>query len=192
MATLPERTRILIGLGGNIGGPEAVLLRFGRAVTAIDVALAGDGVRMSSVYESDPVGPVSQQPRFLNAVIELALARAIRATELLAEILAVEESLGRVRRDAVAKGPRTIDLDVLFAGEHIVRAPQLTLPHPGVADRAFVLVPLAELVGDDWLMPGFGRTVADCAQRPELATQRSGLRLYAPRPAPSGERSRGA
>lgn len=192
MAKLPAGTRILIGLGGNMGGPDAVYQRFCRAADALSAALAEDGVRMSSAYESDPVGPISEQPRFLNAVVELALARAMPAAELLAEILAIEKSLGRVRRDAAAQGPRTIDLDLLFAGEYAVRAPGLTVPHPAVAGRAFVLVPLAELVGGDWLMPGIGSTVAECSSRPQLATQRAGLRLYSPRPAPGGEYCRDA
>lgn len=177
---LPCGTRVLIGLGGNIGGSEAIHGRFRHALARLTDALASPSTRLSAIYGSDPVGPIAEQPRFLNAVAEFFLVTTLSPYDLLAEILSIEASLGRVRTEATDKGPRTIDLDLLFAGDWISSGPGIELPHSRVFERAFVLRPLAELVGLDWLMPGFGRTVADCLNRPELAAQRRGLTLHAP------------
>jgi 2-amino-4-hydroxy-6-hydroxymethyldihydropteridine diphosphokinase len=100
------------------------------------------------------MGPV--QPRFLNAVLELETA--LPPERLLAGLLAVEEAA--LRRRAVHWGPRTLDLDLLLHGDAIRSSPSLTLPHPGLAARRFVLAPLAELV-PDLAVPGSGRTVSE-------------------------------
>lgn len=95
----------------------------------------------SSIYETEPVGYVDQSP-FLNMVIELITE--LSAEELLVTMLAIENRLGRTRD--VRWGPRTIDLDLLLYGEHSLTTPDLIIPHPRMHERAFVLVPLAEVL----------------------------------------------
>jgi len=130
-----------IGLGSNLpsraGGPKATLL------AAID-RLAGLGrpAARSSLYRTEPVG-YADQPPFLNAVV--ALQTALPPLELLSRMLAIEREFGRERGQAPAKGPRTLDLDLLLVDALVLNQPQLTLPHPEMAARRFVLAPLAEI-----------------------------------------------
>lgn len=95
----------------------------------------------SPVYRNPPVGP-QDQPDFLNAVLELDVRQSPQA--LLASFLNIEQSLGRVRD--VRWGPRTLDLDILLFGDLVLDEPGLTIPHPHMLDRSFVLVPLADLI----------------------------------------------
>ena len=183
---------IFVGLGGNLGGHHAICARFDRAVGALEAELASGRARRSSIYQSEPVGPVTRQPRFLNAVVSFALGRAMTPNTLLDTILAIEVRLGRVRNPAEPKGPRKVDLDLLFAGDCVATGPGLSLPHPRMIERAFVLRPLAELVGVDWPMPGFARTVAECLAGPEPAAQSAGVRLYVPPGGADGRYSRSA
>jgi 2-amino-4-hydroxy-6-hydroxymethyldihydropteridine diphosphokinase len=99
-------------------------------------------VAVSTLRETDPVG-YEDQPRFLNGVVELGTELSPR--ELLSRLLAIEARLGRVRGQGPRFGPRTIDLDLLLYGEETVDEPGLTLPHPRLHERRFVLEPLAEL-----------------------------------------------
>jgi 2-amino-4-hydroxy-6-hydroxymethyldihydropteridine diphosphokinase len=99
-------------------------------------------VTVSTLRETDPVG-YKEQPRFLNGVVELETELSPR--ELLARLLAIEARLGRVRGQGPRFGPRTIDLDLLLYGEESVDEPGLTVPHPRLHERRFVLEPLAEL-----------------------------------------------
>lgn len=171
--------RVLIGLGGNLGAADVLLVRFCRAIELLEARLAERPARVSTLYWSDPVGPIPDQPRFLNGVIELALARDMPVVALLAEILAVEAELGRVR--TVSQGPRTIDLDLLFAGDHVLSAagpPALVVPHPHATERAFVLRPLAELLGPEWLVPGTARRLSDFLADPEMAEKAAALQPY--------------
>ncbi len=127
---------VYLSLGSNLGDRERNLA---RAVTA----LASRGVcvvRQSSVYETEPVD-VRQQGWFLNCVVEAETERMPR--QLLSGLLEVERELGRRRR--VPRGPRSIDLDILFYGTSIVRLPELEIPHPRLTGRRFVLVPLNEI-----------------------------------------------
>jgi 2-amino-4-hydroxy-6-hydroxymethyldihydropteridine diphosphokinase len=138
-----------IGLGANLGDREATI----RA--ALDRLDGEDGiqvVRVSSLRETDPVG-YTDQPRFLNGVAELETELAPR--ELLERLLSVERVLGRVR-EGPRYGPRTIDLDLLLYGDAVVDEPGLRIPHPRLAERRFVLEPLAELE-PDLVVPGCGR-----------------------------------
>lgn len=128
----------LIGLGANLGRRRRTLQR----ALALLACPAMELERVSSVYESAPVGPVPDQPSFLNAVVRVRTPLEPRA--LLRRCLEVEQALGR-RRDGPPKGPRTIDLDLLLMDELIVDRPELTLPHPELVRRAFALVPLAEV-----------------------------------------------
>jgi 2-amino-4-hydroxy-6-hydroxymethyldihydropteridine diphosphokinase len=127
-----------VGLGSNLGDREEYLrraLKLLRADPDIDVT----GV--SSVRETDPVGIVDQ-PRFLNAVARVETDLGPR--RLLDRLLATERALGR-RRDGPRLGPRTIDLDLLLYGDEEIDEPGLTVPHPRLAERLFVVEPLHEL-----------------------------------------------
>ena len=125
--------RAFLGLGANLGDRRATL----RAA----VAALGDVVAVSPVYETDPVGGPPGQPAYLNLVVELDTDRSPR--ELLEEARRLEAAAGRVREERW--GPRTLDVDVLLVGDLVVDEPDLVVPHPGMAERAFVLVPLADL-----------------------------------------------
>lgn len=175
------RVDALIAMGGNVGGEAAVMARFGAAAEAIRRRLGGGALRSSRVYRTPPVGPVAEQPYFLNAVIACAVPATTAPTEILGALLDIEAAHGRVRTQASVQGPRTLDLDLLFLGEQTLRTagpPPLVLPHPRIAERAFVLQPLADLQGLGWRMPGIGRTVGACLAEPDVARQRAGLALY--------------
>jgi len=126
-----------IGLGSNLGDREETL----RDALA-RLAELGE-VRVSSFRETDPVG-VTDQPKFVNAVAELSTQLAPR--DLLDALLAIERELGRDRSREQRWGPRTLDLDLLLYGGEMIDEPGLTVPHPRLADRRFVLEPLHELV----------------------------------------------
>ncbi len=128
-----------LSLGSNIGDREASLKRALTLLEERDLAI----VRRSSIYETEP-RELLHQPWFLNMVVEIETRLFPR--QLLARILAVERALGRKR--LVAKGPRTIDIDILLYGRAIVQTPDLSIPHPAMAERRFVLEPLAELIPD--------------------------------------------
>ena len=169
---------VVIGLGGNVGGEPAMAQRFDRARAAIAALGAGPGgepggVRSARLYRSAPIGP--DQPWFLNTAVRVALPDA-QPGELIAALLEIERLLGRRRDHEVRWGPRPIDLDVLVWGARIVRAPELEVPHPRLAERRFALLPLIDLVGDDFIVPGAGpagalaRRVADQACEEIAAT----------------------
>lgn len=141
---------VAVGLGSNIEDRRAHL---DHAVARLRSLL--DQVRVSSLYETDPVPP-SPQPRFLNA----ALVGRWRGTarELLDALLDIERERGRTRPAPGAA--RTLDLDLLLFGEQTVREPDLTVPHPRFHQRAFVLEPLAE-IAPGIVDPVTGRTVGD-------------------------------
>lgn len=128
--------RAFLGLGSNLGDRLAHLER----------AVAGlpDLVAVSPVYETAPVGGPPGQGPYLNAVAELATDRSPR--ELLAVARRLEEEAGRVR--TVEHGPRTLDVDVLLVGDLRVGEPDLTVPHPRLWERRFVVAPLADLAPD--------------------------------------------
>ncbi len=154
-------TRVFVGLGSNLGRRD---LHLQAAVHFLSRAPGIHLQRLSRVYETRPVGPVAQGA-FLNAVAELLTALSPR--DLLERLLSHERTAGRVR--TVRWGPRTIDLDILLYGNAEVDEPGLRIPHPELAHRAFVLVPLAELA-PGLEVPGIGATVAALRdQRPDLA-----------------------
>jgi 2-amino-4-hydroxy-6-hydroxymethyldihydropteridine diphosphokinase len=134
-----------IGLGSNVGDRLAHLR---HAATLLDASDGIDVVVASSVYETDPVGP--PQPDFLNAVVEVRTSLGARA--LLRRLKEIEEEIGR--REAERWGPREIDLDLLTYGDESISDDDLRVPHPGIAGRAFVLVPLAEIAADVRLTVG--------------------------------------
>jgi 2-amino-4-hydroxy-6-hydroxymethyldihydropteridine diphosphokinase len=132
-----------IGLGTNLGDRE---LNLRRALERLEEL---GSVRASSFRETDPVG-VTDQPKFLNAAAELATDLPPR--ELLERLLEIERGLGRNRATERRWGPRVIDLDLLLFGEETIDEPGLTVPHPRLADRHFVLEPLCEL-NEDLTLP---------------------------------------
>lgn len=132
--------RVFLGLGGNLGDPAASM------ATALGI-LDGDRqtriVAVSSLYRTPPWGK-TDQPDFINAVAELSTRHQPRA--LLALCLDAERSLKRERRERW--GPRIIDIDILLFGDRVVHQAGLDIPHPRMLERAFVLVPLAEIAPD--------------------------------------------
>lgn len=103
----------------------------------------GNLVAVSSFYETEPV-EFSEQPWFLNCAV--ALQTELKAEDFLKEIMDIEREMGRQRTQI--KGPRTIDIDILLFGKAVLRTPQLTIPHPAMQERRFVLEPLAEIAPD--------------------------------------------
>jgi 2-amino-4-hydroxy-6-hydroxymethyldihydropteridine diphosphokinase len=142
---------IYLSLGSNLDDRAENLA---RAIAA----LAARGVRVtreSSLYETEPL-ELREQPWFLNCVVKAETELAPQ--ELLDALLKIERSLGRERR--VPKGPRLIDMDILFYGARVVRMPGLEIPHPRMAERRFVLEPLAE-IAPRVRHPVFERTIAE-------------------------------
>jgi len=144
-----------LALGANLpslaGPPEATLAAAAERLTAL-----GRVAARSSLYSTAPVG-LADQPRFLNAVIALDTDLAPR--HLLNALLALERDFGRDRRSAIPDGPRTLDLDILFYGEQRISESGLEIPHPRLAERAFVLIPLHE-IAPQLRDPRSGRTIA--------------------------------
>jgi 2-amino-4-hydroxy-6-hydroxymethyldihydropteridine diphosphokinase len=133
-----------IALGSNLSsawGDRAATLR--EAMVRLDAL--GRVLRVSSFYDTEPVGYVDQ-PRFLNGA--MLLETDLEALELLHGLLEIERSMGRDRAKVAAKGPRVVDLDLLLFDEVVMETPELVLPHPALAERRFVLEPLAEIAGE--------------------------------------------
>ncbi|HUJ18969.1 MAG TPA: 2-amino-4-hydroxy-6-hydroxymethyldihydropteridine diphosphokinase [Nitrospirota bacterium] len=127
-----------IGVGSNVGDKKANCQRAIELLEEADKVVA-----VSSLYYTEPVG-YQEQEDFINAVVALETERS--PAVLLARCLALEERLGRKR--TLRWGPRTIDLDILLYGEQVVNLPDLVIPHPQMAARKFVLVPLVEIAPD--------------------------------------------
>lgn len=126
-----------LGLGSNLGDRRA---RLAGAMQRLERTAGLRIVAVSSVYETTPVG-VTGQPDYLN--LAAAIATSLAPTELLAECQRIESALGRVRLERWA--PRTIDLDLLWYEDFVSAIPELTVPHPRMLERGFVMVPLAEI-----------------------------------------------
>ncbi len=150
-------TQAFIGLGANLGDPEAQVR---RALLALAGLRGTRLVAASSLYRSAPVG-YTAQPDFVNAVAEIETRLGAQA--LLGELLATEARFGRVR--TLPNASRTLDLDLLLYGDRVIAEPGLIVPHPRMHERAFVLAPLAE-IAPDIAIPGKGRAgalLAACA-----------------------------
>lgn len=132
------KTTAYLSLGSNLGD------RAGNLRTAIEhLGKLGTVVAVSSFYETEPV-EVTDQPWFLNCAVALATEKMPR--ELLGGILDIEREMGR--RRIQKKGPRNIDLDILLFGDSVIESEGLTIPHPAMLERRFVLEPLAEIAPD--------------------------------------------
>jgi 2-amino-4-hydroxy-6-hydroxymethyldihydropteridine diphosphokinase len=162
---IPRRNKstmeqVYIGLGSNLADPRAQVERALQTLAALPrTALA----RRSRLYRSAPWGR-ADQPEFVNAVA--ALRTELSPRELLDALLAIERAAGRAR-DATRWGPRVLDLDILVFGDRVIDEPGLHVPHPHLHERAFVLLPLAEIAAD-MIVPGRGRA-DELAQRIDAA-----------------------
>jgi 2-amino-4-hydroxy-6-hydroxymethyldihydropteridine diphosphokinase len=144
---------VVIGLGGNVGTDAAVIERFDRARAALAELAERGAVRSARLYRSAPIGP--DQPAFLNTAVRIAVADT-QPAELIAALLEIERLLGRRRETEARWGPRPVDLDVLVWGARTLRTPELEVPHPRLAERRFALLPLIDLLGEDFSIPGLG------------------------------------
>jgi 2-amino-4-hydroxy-6-hydroxymethyldihydropteridine diphosphokinase len=153
-----------VALGSNLDDPPA---QVARAFSALEGLRGSRMVARSSLYRSRPFGPVAQ-PDFVNAVA--GLLTTLDAATMLAELKALEQHLGR-ERPVVRWGPRRIDLDLLVHGTTRIDEAQIKVPHPGIAERAFVLAPLAE-VSPDLEIPGVGRARTLAARIDEAGLSR--------------------
>jgi 2-amino-4-hydroxy-6-hydroxymethyldihydropteridine diphosphokinase len=152
--------RAAIALGSNLnsefGDREANLQETVQRIGGL-----GEVQAVSSFYDTEPVGFLDQ-PRFLNGA--LVLETELEPAALMRELLGVERAMGRQREGAVAKGPRVIDLDLLLYGDVVMSTDELTLPHPEMQARRFVLEPLAE-IAPEWVHPVLGVTVRTMLDR---------------------------
>ena len=152
---------VYLGLGSNIGDREQHLRSGIRGLFEHGV----DIIQSASLYSTEPL-EVLDQPWFLNTVLEASTN--LSPDELLAACLAVERANHRTRDQH--KGPRTLDIDILFCGDTIINKPDLTVPHPSLSSRRFVLVPLVE-IAPDFVDPFSRRTLRQLlAECPDTAT----------------------
>lgn len=147
-AVRKQTVRVAIALGANLGNAQQTLC---DAVQVIDAAAGISVSAQSRFYRTAPVGP--PQPDYINACILAHTTLTPRA--LLAQLLDIETQFGRVRK--VRWGARSLDLDLIFYGDQIIDLPRLVVPHPRLHERAFVLVPLAD-VSPEWSHPILGKT----------------------------------
>jgi 2-amino-4-hydroxy-6-hydroxymethyldihydropteridine diphosphokinase len=164
---MPGGKLIYLSLGSNLGDRAANL---DRAIAA----LPGTGVRMlrrSSLYETEPVDFLAQ-PWFLNCVVEAE--SSLMPRELLHALQGIERAFGS--KKLVARGPRIIDLDILFYGASVIRTEEMEIPHPRMAQRRFVLAPLAELA-PGLRHPVLGATIVELIA---AAQDQSTVRLWQP------------
>ncbi|MFA5984216.1 MAG: 2-amino-4-hydroxy-6-hydroxymethyldihydropteridine diphosphokinase [Methylococcaceae bacterium] len=153
----PQKIVAYIGLGSNLDQPAEQIKSASLAVAVLpDVEV----IALSSLYHSPPMGP-QDQPDYVNAV--MAIATAMEPVVLLHELQTIESEHGRIR--VCRWGARTLDLDLLLYGDRQLETPDLIVPHPGLAERAFVLYPLYE-IAPNLMVPGKGKLeklLANCS-----------------------------
>jgi len=147
---------VYLGLGSNLGDRQHNLI---KAIELLAQQMRVE--QMSSLYETEPVG-YSEQPRFLNAVCQVTTS--LSPEELLSLVKEIEAALGRV--PSFPNAPRPIDIDILFYANQVIHSPQLTIPHPCLEERAFVLVPLLE-IAPELTHPVSRRTVRELVRKVE-------------------------
>lgn len=145
-----KNTKVYLGLGSNLGERQHNL---SMAMELLSPQVNIE--RVSSFYETEPVGYL-EQPRFLNAV--LRATTTLSPQELLAQAKEVERKLDRV--PSFPNAPRPIDIDILLYGKKVVSSPELTIPHPRLEERAFVLIPLAE-IAPNLVHPVSGKSIRE-------------------------------
>ena len=145
-------TLAAVAMGSNVGDRHAHLLAAVEGASRLPLTRVA---AVSSFRETSPVGPVPQGD-FLNAA--MLLETGLPPIDLLDALHAIERSRGRRRESEVRWGPRTLDLDLLVHGQAVVQGPALTIPHPRLHERGFVLEPLEE-IAPDLVVPGSGLTV---------------------------------
>ena len=146
---MAETVKCYVGLGSNLGDRAANLAEARRRLNE-----SGRIIAASSIYETEPWGVDPGQPDYLNQVV--ALASPLPPPRLLNLLLNTERDMGRVR--AAPGDPRIVDLDLLLYGDKVIDEPGLTLPHPRMTERAFVLTPLCEIASDA-VHPVNGQTI---------------------------------
>ncbi len=145
-----EMVTAYLGLGSNLGNRQDNL---DKALDFLSQRLQVE--KISSLYETEPVGNINQ-PRFLNLVCHAYTK--LSPTELLTLAKGIESKLGRIFNKP--NTPRPIDIDILFYGEQVIETPELVMPHPRLTERAFVLIPLAE-IAPDLVHPVVGKTIKE-------------------------------
>jgi 2-amino-4-hydroxy-6-hydroxymethyldihydropteridine diphosphokinase len=144
--------RVYIGVGSNLGDP---VNQVKDAIEELEMLPDSILLDKSSLYSSKPMGP-ADQPDYVNAVV--ALDTLLSAENLLQALIRIEDQTGR-ERAGEKWGPRTLDLDLLLYGKNTINKPDLTVPHPGMHERDFVIMPLAEIAGNITI-PGRGQLSA--------------------------------
>lgn len=148
---------IYVALGSNVGNREE------RVLQAVDQMKTFAKVnKISTLMETDAQGPNQGQPKFINAVVELDTTSSPEA--VFAELLKIEENLGRNPSEKSKNKPREIDLDLIVYGNEVVKTDHLTIPHPRMTERQFVMAPLAEL-NPTWTHPETGQSIQNILKK---------------------------
>jgi 2-amino-4-hydroxy-6-hydroxymethyldihydropteridine diphosphokinase len=148
----PTKHTAFIALGANLGHREK---NVSAALNSLQATREIDVIKVSAIYETQPVGGPEGQDPFLNAVAQIETT--LTARRLMTVCSKIEASLGRRRSNEVHWGPRIIDLDILFFDQEIHSSPEMTIPHPLLHERRFVMEPLVE-IAPDWVHPALDQT----------------------------------
>jgi 2-amino-4-hydroxy-6-hydroxymethyldihydropteridine diphosphokinase len=149
-----DEDTLVIGLGGNVGGDEAIVQRFEHARGALqelgDRIVAAGLYRTAAILEEGKPG----QDDYLNSAVRIRVDEGVTADQIFQTVMELERMLGRDRRGEARWAPRTIDLDVILWGTRAFRTPQLEIPHPRWGERRFVVQPLMDLFGEEAVIHG--------------------------------------